>query len=151
SVPAVSRMERPVMSFLLARSEGTTVSPRRSDATVGALVCKTQAVTPMLTAASTASVVRCFVFIMLLRLGLRCRVRWLLRQRPPRPAHSKGDRDDPDRDRHDADIKRRHEVLEIVDIATQRKLHVAQLRTDGEQLGAEALDGFRLLGRQHLV
>src|SRR5215470_6875488 len=118
-------MESPVISFALAASEGTTVSPRRSDATVGALVCKTQAVTPMLTAASTASVVRCFAFMMLLRLGLRRRVRWLLRQRPSRPAHSKGDHDDPNRHRHSADVKRSHQVLEIVDIAIQRELHVA--------------------------
>src|SRR5258705_5847881 len=106
-------MERPVISFAFAASEGTTVSPRRSDATVGALVCNTQAVSPTLIAASTASVVRCFAFMMLLRLGLRRLVRWLLRQRTPRPAHSKGDHDGPDRHRHDADVERRHEVLEI--------------------------------------
>src|SRR5258708_33963873 len=98
-------MERPVRSFAFAASEGTTVSPRRSDATVGALVCNTQAVAPMLIAASTASVVRCFAFMMLLRLGLRRRrVRWLLRQRTPRPAHSKGHHDTPDRHRPDADV-----------------------------------------------
>src|SRR5712671_4779807 len=144
-------MERSVISFALATSEGTTVSPRRSDAIVGAPVRRTQAVAAMLTAASTASVVRCFAFMMLLRLALRRRVRWLLRQRPPRPAHPKGDCDDSDRDGHDTDVERRHEILEIVDITAQRKLHVAQLRTDGKQLGAEALDGFRLLGRQHLI
>src|SRR5437660_460918 len=104
-------MERPVRSFAFAASEGITVSPRRSDPTVGALARNTQAVSPTLIAASAASVVRCFAFMMLLRLGLRRLVRWLLRQRPSRPPHAKGDHDDSDRDRHGADVERGHEVL----------------------------------------
>src|SRR5262249_17436260 len=132
-------------------SEGTTVSPRRSDAMVGALVRRTQAVAATLTAASTASVVRCFVFILLLRLRLGRGVRWLLRQRPPRPAYSEGERDDANRDRHDADVERRHQVLEVVDITIECELYVAQLRTDREHLAAEAFDGLALLGREHIV
>src|SRR5262249_38483172 len=131
--------------------EGMTVSPRRSEATVGALLRNTHAVVATPTAASTISVVRCFMFMMLLRLALGRRIRWPLWQRPPRPAQAECKRDEPDRHRHDAHIESGDQVFEIIDVAAQRKLHVTQLGADREQLGAEAFDGFRLLGRQHIV
>src|ERR1700690_1666821 len=103
------------MSFALAIREGTTLSPRRSDATVGALLRNTQAVAATLIAASTARAARCFGFMMFLRSGLRRGVVRLLRQRPPRPAQTEAERDEPDRHREDADIEGGDPVLEIVD------------------------------------
>src|SRR5262249_60795017 len=117
-------MESPVISLPLARSEGMTLSPRRSDAPVGALVRKTQPVVMMLMAATAASVVRCFGFMTLLRLGLRRGIYRPFRQGAPRSAYSEGERDHSDRHRHDAHIEHRNQVFEIVDVAVQRKLHV---------------------------
>ena len=43
------------------------------------------------------------------------------------------------------------QLLTIVDVATQCELHVAQLGRGWSELGAEAIDRFHLLRRQHVV
>src|SRR3984957_7652433 len=73
---------------------------------------------------------------------------FLHRHRPPRPAHCEQQRDDRDEERHHADIHRRDPVLEVVDVAAQCELHVAQLGADGQQLGAEPVDPLDLLRRE---
>ena len=64
SVSVPWRTVRPVISFALSISPGSTRSPRRSEATLAALVRSTTAVAPTLTAASTARMVSCRVFMM---------------------------------------------------------------------------------------
>ena len=133
------------MSLALASSPESTRCPRRSDAIVGAPVCMTgrgrpdaehgehgqnDELAPVHDFAPSAG---------------------LDGQPPPRTPQREPKHDDRDRHRHHADIERGHPALEIVDLAAQGELHVAQLRTDAEQLRPEALDGLELIGRQHVV